>query len=272
MLKTRHLLIAVVVAVGLIVSAVFIWGEKPLVTENGFFFFDGEYVPPPYQITVERKGIYINGICVEKAPAWKPKPAPETDPGPFEWTPELKRKGWSQAGFLEHMFARHRYWREHYGYADAFSRAQKYLAQQPQVMEVTKEHDHLMSYKLDNGETRTIGFSSAHHRRDPQKHKQDLKRIAASLHKTLSGGRVFFTLNGVEMFMSSGLLREIYEIVVSDETIEDKAVTYSVFNETINTFSIFGSQALIETQALLRRVPNSSIAFFGSLSSPNSSI
>jgi len=198
--------------------------QEPLVTENGFFFHEGEYVPPPYKVTCDSEGVYVNGICIEKAPTPpKRKPVPETDPGPFQWTPELKAKGFFKSGFREHLSDRWRYWEERYGSDEAFQRVVRYLGEQPQVVKVESKGTDI-AYELDTGETRYTGYPRVHRdlQHDVQRTDQTLKRNAAHLHKVLSEGRAFFAVKGVEISMSLRGLREVYEIMVSDETMEER--------------------------------------------------
>jgi len=244
MLKKWTIPIAVA-AMGLAVLAVVLWcatrssnqaseteEQPPLVTENGLFLNGGKYIPPPYKITVDREGLYINGICVRKGPTMPKKLIliPETDPGPFQWTPELRAKDVVESGFIRNVYDRYLYWEKQYGPAEAFDRVEKYLKQQPQVVKVSHHGDDFIHYQLDNGELRSIGmFKKPRERGNPghdervfKEHQQLLKQEAANLHKELSNGRAFILVNGAHMHTSPSRIGELYRILVSDRKVEDK--------------------------------------------------
>lgn len=112
--------------------------EREEITD-GFFFWRGTYVSPPYVVTLDADGIKINGICVRHWPSVpKGTPIPTEDPGEFNWTEELRRKGLEESGFTQHASIRFYYWERTQGWEKACELYEAYFSAQPSVKKVER--------------------------------------------------------------------------------------------------------------------------------------
>jgi len=202
--------------------------------QTGFFFNAGEYVAPPYKITVDRDGVKINGILVRGATKHpKAPPTPEVDPGPFQWTAELEAKGMHKSGFVKHAVMRFSYWERHYPWDEACKRFEGYLKQQPLVVKVYEggDGDFAIRYQTKDGEDDGFGFSRLRPKRTEDTIRSEslsLQQHAESLRQTLVSGGAFFFARG-RIYMPSSRVKDflphIYEILVSKDPAQDKAAS-----------------------------------------------
>ena len=206
--------------------------EKSIPT--GFFFNAGEYVAPPYKITVDQDGVKINAICVREVPRHpKGTPIPKVDPGPFQWTAELEAKGMHKSGFVKHAIDRFRYWESQHGFDEAGERFEEYLKQQPLVASVAKGGigDFGIRYQTKDGDDDGFGFSWPRPKRTEDGIRPEnyyLQQGAENLRQTLAGGGAFFVGRG-RIYMPSSrvieFLPQIYEILTSKEPAEHKVAS-----------------------------------------------
>lgn len=193
-----------------------------MVTDKGFFFDKGKYVPPPYRITCAYEGVLINGICIigaPRVPEANRRTVPDTDPGVFQWTPKLKAKGMTGSGFLRNAMDRRRFWRERHGWDESIDRLVEYLRKQPLVARVWREGNNVI-YFAHSGDRKRIGFSRGSPP-DEEEIEQCLKREATKLHKRLEGGLALFAADALTS-VSPRTLTEICRVLVSAEELETR--------------------------------------------------
>jgi hypothetical protein len=211
--------------------------EGPWTTQNGFFFFKGTYVSPPYTITVDEDGEKINGIIIMHADR-RPttSPAPDKDPGPFNWTQERKAQGLHKSGFMRHAILRFHYWQAEFGYDEACARFERYLRDQPLVARVARgaPGDFGLYYWTHDGEKRGIGFSRpaapltpAEKKRKSAEQQERYEEAAEGTHRKLaSGGALFYGRGSV--FLPGARARRslprIYEVAASTTMPSEKKV------------------------------------------------
>ncbi|MEM8913371.1 MAG: DUF5658 family protein [Planctomycetota bacterium] len=73
-------------------------GDEPVLvlhSERGYLFIDGEYIPPPYEVTNSAEGISANGIRIDRAYAGEV----ESDSGNVGLPPRGRRRWALSAGF-----------------------------------------------------------------------------------------------------------------------------------------------------------------------------
>ena len=109
--------------------------------QNGFFFSEGQHVPPPYRVTVVDNQVRVNGThTVYQAPRPKrPLVGGPKDPGEFEWTEAKRKQRLAASGFAEHASKKLEYWTVAHGFPKAWQMFVEYYKAQPTVKEIRVE-------------------------------------------------------------------------------------------------------------------------------------
>jgi len=196
---------------------------------NGFFFYRGTYVSPPYFLRLDEDGLKLNGICIWRAfRSPRGRPIAKEDPGPFKWTPELIAAGTSAPGFLDHAADRFWYWFTTVGFDEACRRYESYMREQPVI--VTVERSRAGDYRVTgtDGEKRWIGFSRPVPGADVEHIKRDRESLMAQHEmaaRLLRGGGALLVLNGHVTVPGSKVLTwlpALYDMLTSDKSTETK--------------------------------------------------
>ena len=198
-------------------------------TDNGFFFFHGFYVAPPYTVTLHTYAVRINGLKVSGRPWGKPerfRPLLTEEPPTFEWTPERLKKGFYKSGFIDHAFECFLFWREEYGHKVACDRILKYFRAQPLITEVVEEsegREFCIVYRTASGERRGIGFGSGvkvDRKAVWKRQTKGLKRDADYFRDQLNGGCAIIYGRGtivLDPFQTKRRLPRLHAILIIRE-------------------------------------------------------
>lgn len=217
---------------------------QPLRTDKGFFFYNGEYIAPPYEISLDVHGIFINGRLVEAAPTVPSgRPVPKADPGPFKWTPELEVKGMSESGFLNNMVDRYAYWESVYGQEQAYRFLERYLQLQPILNDAKMIAPGEFVLTTRSGKKEALRFSSG----EPA--PGDKSSNTASIHATLSKQCAYFVFargRRVTMGCGSKDFADVCSVLISDEAPDTKVASLS---------RLFGENGAKELVANFRVTP-----------------
>ena len=197
---------------------------EPLVTENGFFFYEGEYFPTPYEITSDKNGVYVNGVrVIPYAPVAERQElkVPDEDPGPFQWTPQLVEKGdFSYMGFIPHAQARFLYWQQKFGREKAESMLVKYLQEQPVVREawIADVLGAMVTFKKGGGN----GFELPTPGRRALEQDKLIEKDAVSMYESLAKGRGVLILDAARISLSERKVLLVCGILLGEGTVEEQ--------------------------------------------------
>ena len=132
--------------------------------EGGFFFSQGRYVPPPYEVAVVNYAVLLNGkyILFNGGAPRKPVVGIPKDPGEFKWTEAKRKQRLAATGFAEHASKRLEYWALKHGFAEGWKKFVQYYKAQPTVKEVVVEKEGSIYVRDVFGDGYGTGFLGGH--------------------------------------------------------------------------------------------------------------
>ncbi|MDD4111328.1 MAG: hypothetical protein PHS54_07335 [Clostridia bacterium] len=198
--------------------------------DNGFVFFEGQYIDAPYTVTRKGLAVFVNGRMVEKPIMW---PRPDTTQNVDPKLPEGITRNSNFEDIREHMHKKYLYIFQHYPEGEAVQNFVDYYRSLPCIKEVeftSPDHSSIkvtfFSGKVQNERVRPFGKN-----RNVKYDKETVLKIVESsrehLEERLQKGDTYFFFNtGGEITFgavgSKETLPHIAKILRSSKPAKDK--------------------------------------------------